>query len=168
MQTYLVMGIFLLFYVAIAFVGLRKRTEEDTYFGVDDTNVLKGLWCIIIVLVHVPDAYQNRIQDLIGSFAYIGVTFFFMTSAYGLIYGIEHKENYLHNFWRKRLPKLLIPAFLINVLSVLNSTLLGGNDFNPLSLIYINKWVLVLLLFYFAFWIVNSIKSNDVWGGVLA
>lgn len=161
MQTYFLMGIFLLMYAAVAVIGIRKRTDEDVYFGEDDTNVLKGLWCIIVILVHVPAAYQNRIQDMIGSFAYIGVTFFFMTSAYGLKYGIAHKKNYLHNFWIKRLPKLLVPAFLINILSVLNRTIFGGDDFDILSLININRWVLVLLLFYFAFWVANSIKFSN-------
>lgn len=44
--------------------------------SLEDTTFLKGFWCIIVVLVHVPVAYQNRIQDILGSFAYVGVTFF--------------------------------------------------------------------------------------------
>ncbi|MCD7883030.1 MAG: hypothetical protein LUI87_04885 [Lachnospiraceae bacterium] len=43
MQTYLLMGIFLLAYVTVAVAGLRKRIEKSPYFSVDDTNVLKSM-----------------------------------------------------------------------------------------------------------------------------
>lgn len=52
------------------------------------------------MLVHVPYAYQNRIQGMIGSFAYIGVTFFFMTSSYGLALSLTKKPEKIKHFWR--------------------------------------------------------------------
>lgn len=70
--------------------GIKYEPKREI-FNIKDTTVIKGIFCIIIVLVHIPSLYQNTIQDMIGSFAYIGVTFFFMASAYGLKYGIENK-----------------------------------------------------------------------------
>lgn len=152
--TYGLMGIFLLLFAAFVLVGCRYNDKKNTLFDLEDSTVLKGLWCIVVILVHIPDAYQNQIQDMIGSFAYIGVTFFFMTSAYGLKYGMEHKQNYLNHFWLKRLPKLLVPAFLINVIAVISGCIGAGSEFHVLALIQINSWLKVLLLFYLAFWLI--------------
>lgn len=44
---------------------------DSHFFNKENSNALRGFWCLIVVLVHVPGAYQNRIQDIIGSFAYI-------------------------------------------------------------------------------------------------
>ncbi|MGM9549914.1 MAG: acyltransferase family protein [Faecousia sp.] len=158
--TYGLMGFFLASFAALVLVECRYDEHKNTFFDLDDSTVLKGLWCIVVILVHVPAAYQNKVQDMIGSFAYIGVTFFFMTSAYGLKYGAEHKKNYLNGFWIKRLPKLLVPACLINVISVALYSFIAGEKFRILELIHINSWVRVLLLFYLVFWLINYLPEK--------
>lgn len=170
-MTYLLMGLFLIVYVAIALFGAKYNPDKENFFDIYDSTVLKGLFCIIVVLVHIPEAQQNRIQDMMGSFAYIGVTFFFMTSAYGLKWGVIHKENYLHGFWPKRLSALLLPAFLCNLLGVGVSVAIS-KPVEIWSLIYINEWVGVLLLFYVVFWIIyylpNKLKVREgYWQDVL-
>ena len=68
----------------LAFLLLYKsRLTEDTshFFDLQNTAAMRGFWCIIVILVHIPAAYQNRLQDALGRFDYIGVTSFFMTSA---------------------------------------------------------------------------------------
>lgn len=65
-----------------------------------------------------------------GSFAYIGVTFFFMTSAYGLKVGAKKNPDSTKVFWRRRLPKLLIPMFLVNVLTMVMH-LIECKDISP-------------------------------------
>lgn len=79
------MGILVLALAGITLWGIKYDPNKNSFMSIEDTTFLRGFWCIIVVLVHVPEAYQNGIQDMLGSFAYIGVTFFFMTSAYGLI-----------------------------------------------------------------------------------
>ena len=97
---------------------------------------------------------------MVGSFAYIGVTFFFLSSAYGLKYGVENKKDYLKKFWPQRLPKLLVPMFLINIVSVIVSSINHKKIF-LIDLIDINDWVLVLLFFYLIFYIVYKLKIYE-------
>ena len=93
-MTTVIMFLMLAVYATIVIFRAKYNPEKKNFFDLKDTTVLKGLFCIIVVLVHVPAQYQNSIQDAIGSFAYIGVTFFFMTSSFGLMYSAEHKEDF--------------------------------------------------------------------------
>lgn len=76
MITNLVMITIVIFLVATLVIKTSFREGEKHFFDKDNSNALRGFWCLIVVLVHVPELYQNRIQDMLGSFAYIGVTFF--------------------------------------------------------------------------------------------
>lgn len=170
MVTNILMIILLISYLLAILFKSRYCSGKNSFFSLQETNVMKGLWCIIVLLVHTPDEYQNRIQDMMGSFAYIGVTFYFMSSSYGLKYGIIYKPDYLNRFWVKRLPKILIPALLINCMQALYLLLYSSTTFSWLTFINIGNWVKVLLLFYFIFWIVYTISYKVIYlrGGVLA
>ena len=82
MTTYAFMGLLVLGLAIAALRGITINPDKDSFMSKDDAVFLRGFWCVIVILVHIPAAYQNRVQDALGSFAYIGVTFFFMTSAY--------------------------------------------------------------------------------------
>lgn len=153
MITYGIMTFILLFLAGLLLVGAEYKPDSKHFFDIDNTNALRGFWCLIVVLVHIPAVYQNPIQDMIGSFAYIGVTFFFMTSAYGLRLAVEKKPESIKCFWRRRLPKLLVPCFITNCLNVL-CCFIEGTEFNALRFIQINGWVQWLLVCYFIFWMI--------------
>jgi peptidoglycan/LPS O-acetylase OafA/YrhL len=159
LMTLLVLGIAL-----SALWGAKYDPERNSFMSVEDSTFLRGLWCIIVVLVHIPKAYQNRIQDMLGSFAYIGVTFFFLTSAYGLKYSLIHKKAYMNHFWRRRLPGILIPALVANAVGVLINAA-GGEPIAALSFLHINSWVKVLLLYYLIFWLVYHILPRFTGAG---
>lgn len=159
MTTVILMGVFLVVLLFVTLFGVKYDKNKTEFFSYDDTKILKGFWCIIIVLVHVPADFQNKIQDSLGSFAYIGVTFFFMASAYGLKYSVKHKQNYLRNFWKRRLPALIIPALLVNLVSVA-MRLIFKQDVSPWSIFAINPWVLVLVLLYFVFWMIYYVSTK--------
>ena len=92
--------------------GSLRRNDAEDLFSKDYTTVLKGICCIIVVMVHVKDGFQNPLQDAIGSFGFVCVTLFFMVSAYGMQLSVEHKADYLRHFWRNRLLSLLVlPAY---------------------------------------------------------
>ncbi len=155
----------ILLFILIFIVTYDLKCEKDRkIFSIEDTTAIKGIFCIIVVLVHIPTLYQNKIQDMIGSFAYIGVTIFFMTSSYGLKYGIHHKKDYLKNFWFTRLPKLLIPQFFVNLLNMFIK-IINHESYKSvlLSIFGISDWVKLLLLFYILFYVVNIIVKNSKW-----
>lgn len=167
MITYTIMALIVLF-LAFELLYKAEYISDGSYlFDKQNSNAMRGFWCLIVILVHIPATYQNRIQDMLGSFAYIGVTFFFMTSAYGLRLGIEKEPSSIRYFWRKRLPRLLIPMFLVNVVSLV-FRLIEGNEISLRALVNINGWVQWLLVCYVIFWAVNrlvNISLPNIRGG---
>ena len=161
MLTYALMGILVLWLAMSSLWGIRFDPNKNSFMSIEDTLFLRGFWCVIVVLVHVPAAYQNRIQDMLGSFAFIGVTFFFMTSAYGLKWSIDHKPGYMDCFWRRRLPPILVPALIANALNVVVRGI-NGNTITALSFLNINNWIKVLLLYYVVFWIIYGLLPRKL------
>ena len=89
-----------LFTVFVPLIGggnslIHSNLLKGQFFSKDYTDVLKGLCCLIIIYVHIKPERGNTLQDAIGSFAYVAVTFFFLVSAYGMLAGVERKQNYL-------------------------------------------------------------------------
>ena len=89
---------------------------------------------------------------MLGSFAYVGVTFFFMTSAYGLRMAAMKRPASMARFWRNRLPKLLAPCVLSNVVHMAVYAA-AGSLVSPLMLLTIGGWVRWLLVCYLFFWL---------------
>lgn len=156
MITYVFMGFLLLGIAFSTLWGAKYTPLKDSFMSIEDATFLRGFWCIIVALVHVPEPYQNRVQNMLGSFAYIGVTFFFLTSAYGLKYNMRKKRGYMNYFWRRRLPSILIPALIANAFQVFIYGL-NGQAITVLSFININTWVKILLLYYVFFWLIYHV-----------
>ena len=150
MQDMLLTAIIPIVLCLLALYGVKQ--DDKAFFSKNCTNALKGLASVVVVLVHVREAHGNPLQDAIGSFAFVGVTFFFLVSSYGMHFAIDKNPNYLSTFWRNRLISLLIPVFFVNICQF------GIHYFTQNELCYgklwsINRYVLVLLqyciLFYF-------------------
>ena len=145
----------------LALVGTGKRSADEAVFSLPTAQTIRAVCCIVVILVHIPAAFGNKVQDAIGSFAFICVTLFFLLSAYGLTVQFRQKgEAYLKHFWRNRLASLLLPMVLINVAGIL----LGNHPERSilLRLVWPNDYALTLLLYYAVFWIVHKIKRlND-------
>lgn len=153
--TFLMILLTILFIVVALYGCVYNRDGQNNFWSVDYTKTLKGLFCIIVVLVHIPLPYQNTIQDMIGSFGYIGVTFFFMSSAYGLKYGVVNKKNYLNSFWENRGLAIVIPAITVNIVSLIVNIIYKQSIEKPIIyfILSIDNWVTILLLYYVVFWI---------------
>lgn len=155
MITYALMSLIVIFLAFTLLFKAKLNTDAspDQFFDKTNSNAMRGFWCLIVILVHVPATYQNAIQDMLGSFAYIGVTFFFMTSAFGLKLGVSKDPDNIKKFWRKRLPKLLVPCLLVNIVGIV-SALIRTGLFKWMTIITIDTWVLWLLVCYVIFWCV--------------
>ena len=138
----------------------NSKLAENQFFTKDYTTVLKGLCCLIVIYVHVHEPYTNALQDAIGSFAYVCVTLFFLVSAYGMMLSVERKKDYLKNFWRNRLVALLIPAFLINIVSFCFG-IVNKNTYNLSLLYHLNGYVAVLL--QWCLWLYIVILCRNRW-----
>ena len=157
------MGIVMLFLLLCILYKASLSDDQEHFFDLHNTKAMRGFWCIVIMMVHVPMAYTNKIQDVIGSFAYIGVTFFFMTSSYGLKLSIDKQPGKIKHFWRDRLPKLLIISWVVNIfvtIAFIVSGLYTLSLMTIVNILYINKWVVWLIICYFFFWITKLIMGN--------
>lgn len=144
---------------SIILMKISYNQQNNRFFDKENTNAMRGFWSLIIILVHIPVVYQNQIQDMLGSFAYIGVTFFFMTSAYGLKISLENSQNKLM-FWKRRLIKILIPCITTNIVSMIISNITKGKV-SLSDIVHINDWVKWLLVCYVIFEIVNILVPEE-------
>lgn len=159
MLTNLIMVGILLFLAGLLLAGAKFRPDGAHFFDRENSGAMRGFWCLIVVLVHVPAGYQNRLQDMLGSFAYVGVTFFFLTSAYGLRLAAEKRPESIRYFWRHRLPKLLVPCVLANAVRMA-AYVAGGSRVSPWMLVRIGGWVRWLLVCYLIFWLCYRFLSE--------
>lgn len=150
--------IFIVF--GISLLANVKRESEPSYFSKDYCSICKALACLVVVYVHIPCEFQNVLQDAISSFAYVGVTCFFMISAYGMQYSLKKNERYLTTFWRNRLVSLLVPSFLVNALAVCLAVIVLQNDFRGLMLVHVSSYVKVLLVYCLFFFSVQYVKKR--------
>ncbi|SFO26814.1 Peptidoglycan/LPS O-acetylase OafA/YrhL, contains acyltransferase and SGNH-hydrolase domains [Pseudobutyrivibrio sp. UC1225] len=162
-MTDIIMLLLVLFMIYIM-AGKAKLDETgEHFFDKKNSNAMRGFWCLVVILVHIPATYGNRIQDLISSFGYIGVTFFFMTSAYGLSLSMEKKPDNIKSFWKRRLPKLVITCWVINIMYAIIFLLIGGSSTGFFSLLKIDLWVRWLLACYLFFWVAHIVfKKNKI------
>ena len=104
--------IILLLFSVLTF--LLPKSNVD-YLEKNSTNGLKGLLAIGIVLHHLSQWISSG--ETFSNFQYMGtyiVSIFFFLSGYGLYTQIKVKPDYLTNFFRKRLLKILIPFVFIS------------------------------------------------------
>ncbi len=144
--------------------GAQIESDNQSFFNVKNAQAMRGFWCIIVILVHIPALYQNRIQDMIGSFAYIGVTFFFMTSSYGLSLSLDRNPNSIRFFWCKRLPRLLVISWVVNAFEISVDIFVLNKNVIVTRIFAINEWVKWLLACYFFMWISFVVcRGKSIW-----
>lgn len=151
--------VILLAMVAMVFYRSAPDASGRFFLSRDFTTTLKGLCAIVVIFIHVPDAWSNTGQETIGRFAYVAVTIFFLFSAYGMMYSLEHNPGYMKTFWRNRLLSLLIPQAMINIVYFILKRLVDvpvGFDF----LLIVNEYVWILLEYCLAFYIVVTLARH--------
>lgn len=133
---------------------------ESNFFDKNNSNAMRGFWCLVVVMVHVPSVHGNIIQDLISSFGFIGVTFFFLTSSYGLTLAMNKRNNLIKSFWRKRLPKLFITCWVTNIIYMLTMWVIADGKMSWISIFEIDIWVRWMIACYIFFWISHILLSK--------
>ncbi len=159
-------------------VNRSDHIAED-YINLDQSKMIQAIACISIIYHHITQkitGYGAVYKGPITIYNYIGFLFtavFFFFSGFGLITSFLNKPDYLKTFVTKRLPKVLIPFWIINLLGVLLNWIGYGihydlrealSDIFGLALINSNGWfiveiVIIYLLFYAFF---SLIKNKDI------
>lgn len=131
--------------------------------SLNNSNAMKGLAAVVVVLHHVSQRIDN--PGYLFLFRYVGylsVSLFFFYSGYGLMKSYESKRNYLDGFWMNRMPKIIIPFILSNILFLLIHIVLVGTKFSVydifsyilgIRLIDSYKWyIIAIVIFYIGFY----------------
>lgn len=145
------------------FAGFGDRFHED-FLSKDATKSLCGIAALFIIFHHIAQEWPfygvTRELYFFYDIGYLLVSVFFFTSGYGLTLNADRDPEYMKNFGRRRLPVVLVPFYVVNILFALNYIAVGKASapkiiFGVLGLTQLNPngWFpYVLLLFYLVFW----------------
>lgn len=145
------------------FAGLKGFNDDS----LDESTAksVRGLAALLIIFHHISQrpAFQDVTKELFffNNIGYLFVTIFFFSSGYGLTVSAKSKPNYLKTFVTKRLPKILIPFFVTNILFAIYNGINGMNIVRIILGIFgivninSNGWypiviIIMYLVFYFA------------------
>lgn len=148
--------------IILAFIvaGIISEKNTDEYFGRTNSQVMKGIAILAVILCHLMGAFGCG-TTLFTPLGGIGVSIFLMLSAYGL------NESYIgggyYFWWRKRIVAVFIPYFIIQCILYWPFHKFNIADFVlDVTLIfprYHNGWYLnYLLICYIVFYLVIRVS----------
>jgi len=145
------LAIYLVVLVLVLVLGCKiagKDTFHEDFLSYPIVKGLQGFAALAVILHHVTQEvtqYGRYDKGIINVFVDAGVLFtglFFFFSGYGLIISLNQKEGYLNDFLKKRLPAVIIPFYVCNLLFILVNMVLG-RQVKPLELfLYISGIVM--------------------------
>ena len=154
----------------------KKGVVSDLFVNLSQAKSIQAAACIAVVIHHLTQQitiYGMRPKGPVTLFNYIGYIFtaiFFFFSGFGLITSLENKPEYLKTFFRKRLPAVLVPFWMINVVGVILTNILSYeklsapeiiSDILGITLINSNGWFIIeIVVFYFIFFVLFSLIKN--------
>ncbi len=172
--------IYPILYLLLIFFGskvAKKGEFAEEPWSRQQALVIQALACIGVVLHHVTQEITGfGVVDKgpITIFNSIGILFtslFFFFSGYGLVISVRTKEAYLKTFLWKRIPTILIPFWIANIIAVLVRIFymqipMDTKDIIQyvLGLILINGngWYIVEIFFlYLAFYLIFKACKNQ-------
>lgn len=162
---------FLIIFLFITiFWGIRQATPASDASGAlilprDGSSRMKGILALFVMEGHIVKFGNIPYLFLLDKAGVLMVGIFFFLSGYGVMYRLEHKENYLHGFLVKRFLSILVPCYLMYLLNYgieyyKTGTIpeqflfyVFGAEFINFLKLYWFAWVILLLyvLFYFLF-----------------
>lgn len=112
----------LLFLLFLVFKGTVKNycsvTCED-YFSKQQTNWLRGIAIVMIVLSHYYQGLGLGYSSILGqlnNLGYLGVGIFFFLSGYATMYSKVNKPTYMNHYIINRISRIYIPFIIVFIL----------------------------------------------------
>lgn len=153
-----------------------KGMFYEDFFSLKTAKVLQGVAAIGIILHHLVQEVTNYgaiWKGPITHMNWMGILFtsvFFFSSGYGLLKSYETKPDYLEGFLEKRLPAVIIPFLMSNVIYLIALGVYGGRihrvtdtvtSLVGFTLLNTNTWFLVeIIIFYLAFYALYKHLNN--------
>ncbi len=120
----------ILFGIAFCAIVLYFFAKKKNYTSFSLTQELKGFAILAIVFAHIGYGLSNTTQFLFpfSILAGVGVNLFLFLSGYGLTCSLTSKEENVLQFYKNRLPKLLVPFWIVlSTLFLLDFFSTGGS-----------------------------------------
>lgn len=144
--------VYLILLLVLLVLGCRKAAKGEIHGDFLDYSVMKnlqGFAAMGVILHHVTQIvtqYGRYDKGLINVMNDAGVFFtalFFFCSGYGLVVSLIQKEDYLKGFLRKRLPAVIVPFYVCNLLFIIASLAAGARPKVWEMLLYLSGIVMV-------------------------
>ncbi len=163
----------IIFFLILFFIPSKRVHDGTDYLSLDNSTRIKGWLAIGVALNHILhkiDRTDLHMEFWNMFFWFVAIFFFF--NGYGTMYKLKSDVNYLNDFLRKRVLKILIPFLIVYFLTVLLNVFLGEKytfihvfkSFFNGDPIASNLWYIELvLLYYLAIWVMGkTIKSKSM------
>jgi len=179
------MNNYLLLIYPILFLGIlfwkadfyKKGQYNDGCMSIEMSKNIQVIAAFFIILHHLVqritdygDIYKGPIT-VFNSTGFLFTSIFFFYSGYGLYVSYKNKENYLDSFFSKRIPKILIPFMVLNIIYLIPNGVAEGRIIKfyealtslwGFTLINTNAWFIIVILFlYVAFYFAFKYLKND-------
>lgn len=166
--------------IVLSFCSLRFHTGgehnelEIDGFSKENTNAVKGLLALSIVLCHITSRVQYEIPIFsFSAMGYIGVGCFFFFSGYALVVSAKEKQ-YFERFLPRRFLKILLPYIVMLAIYILVVDIISGGSFRSFLYSFIggypvsNSWYVFGCLYcYFLFWMTFRKQSENQKGALI-
>jgi peptidoglycan/LPS O-acetylase OafA/YrhL len=155
-------------FIILCIVSIRFQKPVANGYAKENTDSLKGLLALSIILCHLTNCVNYYIPFFgFGAMGAMGVGTFFFLSGYALVVS-SNSRQYFNGFLRKRYIKIGIPYFLMLAIYFAVIDAIGKGSpiaffqsfFNgyPVS----NSWYVFACAYcYFIFWMVFRCKRNN-------
>lgn len=161
----IVTGIFIIGGLLIIFYQSKWYLKKDNneFMSLENTKAIKGITAILIIMHHIL-FFKIEVPFLNGMkyIGYLLVGIFFLFSGYGLMKSVKIKENYLKSFITKRIPSIMVPFFLTNIVYLIAEKFFFARNYSimqtmnyilGIELINTYAWyTIMILVFYIAFY----------------
>lgn len=156
----------------LLFLGLRFTKNPDEYLSYDNSNAIKGLFIIFVVLHHLSllvsvvdgvltfSLTTGFIFPLLTRIGFLCVAVFFFLSGYGSYHQLGQKgESYLHRFLSNKFWKIALPFIVVSLIYFVFDGIVYGFDraldifwsiSNGTTLVA-NGWYIVTILILYLF-----------------
>ncbi|MBQ4317195.1 MAG: acyltransferase [Clostridia bacterium] len=114
------LALFVVAVIGIKFAKPIRNGIHEDFLSVESGKSIRGLLALIIVLHHLANRFSAAESGVVFrifcDIGFLAVSIFFFISGYGLQKQHIEKENYSKGFLLKRLPTVLIPYIIVNVI----------------------------------------------------
>lgn len=170
--------LFLLFIPCVLWkMRFRKEGFNEDYLSIRTTQALRGILSMLVLFYHLCQKLQGvKVLFFIDNFGIMCVSTFFFLSGYGLQKNYMEKPNYRKRILTKRIPAVLVPFLLLNLLYWGYYWLSGDpmtlaeileNQAMGIPLVDYSWYMFVILLIYCNYYLSTFLFRPGSWGMVL-